>query len=101
MTERPAHERLDDRPIWFEIRVGTALDAHWATWFDGMRLTVLDDRMTRIVGPVLDDAALHGILGRIADLGLPLVLVRRLQPEEADSQDRSERRCRSGGPARS
>jgi hypothetical protein len=71
----------DHGPAWFEIRIGTLLDDRWSTWFAGMRMTVLPGGITRIAGPVADQAALHGVLGQVRDLGLPLLLVRRIAPE--------------------
>jgi hypothetical protein len=65
----------------YEIRVDGALDAHWSAWFDGMHIMCQPDGVTVIAGPVTDDAALHGLLAKIRDLGLPLILVRRVDPE--------------------
>ena len=66
----------------YEIRLTGRLDAHWAAWFDG--LTVIDetDGTTVIRGQIADQAALHGVLQRVRDLGLPLVSVTRVEPEE-------------------
>jgi hypothetical protein len=80
MSDVPAGGGTTDPRVCYEIRVGVVLDSHWAPWFDGLDLTVLDDQMTRICGPVSDQAALYGILDRIRDLGLPLILVRRRNP---------------------
>jgi hypothetical protein len=80
MSDVPEAEGSADPQVCYEIRVDAALDSRWATWFDGLRLTVLDDRITRICGPVSDQAALYGILDRLRDLGLPLILVRRRKP---------------------
>ena len=65
---------------WYEIRLGGHLDARWATWFDGMTLISEGDGTTRIHGTVADQAALHGLLRRVRDLGLPLLSVTRLEP---------------------
>jgi hypothetical protein len=59
----------------YEIRLAGRLDARWAAWFDGMTVTTEADGTTAIVGPVVDQAALHGHLQRVRDLGLSLVSV--------------------------
>ena len=61
-----------------EIRIGGRLAPRWALRFDGMDLTAADDGTTVLSGPVADQAALHGVLTRIRDLGLALVSVTRL-----------------------
>ena len=73
------------QPGWYEIRLRGHLDARWAAWFDGMTLTREGDGTTRIHGPVADQAALHGLLRRVRDLGLPLLSVTRLEPGQADA----------------
>ncbi len=59
----------------YEIRVKGHLDARWSAWFDGMSLTNDSDGTTLIHGPVVDQAALHGLLQKLRDVGLPLVSV--------------------------
>ena len=59
----------------YEIRVRGHLDARWAAWFDGLCLTHQSDGTTLIQGTVVDQAALHGLLGKVRDLGLPLIAV--------------------------
>ena len=59
----------------YEIRLKGHLDCRWAAWFDGLTLTNETDGTTTIRGPVVDQAALHGLLQKIRDLGLPLVSV--------------------------
>jgi hypothetical protein len=68
----------------YEIRLKGHLDARWVTWFDGLGLTHEGDGTTVIHGPVPDQAALHGLLSRVRDLGLPLVSVRRVGPVGSD-----------------
>lgn len=62
-------------PEWYEIRVAGHLAHRWAAFFDGMALTPQHDGTTVIHGLVADQSALHGLLGKLSDLGLPLVSV--------------------------
>jgi hypothetical protein len=57
------------------------LDSRWSAWFAGLRVTSDQVGQTTIAGPVVDQAALHGLLVKIRDLGLPLLEVRRLDPD--------------------
>ena len=77
MTDRPTSR--GDRPEAgrYEIRLAGHLDARWATWFDGLTVGHQVDGTTLISGPIADQAALHGLLQRVRDLGLPLVSVTR------------------------
>jgi hypothetical protein len=65
----------------YEIRFSGRLDARWAAWFDGLTVTQEPDGTTVISGRIADQAALHGVLQRVRDLGLPLMSVTR---EELD-----------------
>jgi hypothetical protein len=65
----------------YEIRIGGRLTPRWAAWFDGMTLTTDGDGTSVLSGPVADQAALHGVLARIRDLGLPLIAVTRLDAD--------------------
>jgi hypothetical protein len=69
----------------YEIRLKGRLDARWAAWFDGLGLTHEGAGTTLIHGPVPDQAALHGLLSKVRDLGLPLVSVTRVGPTESDA----------------
>ena len=66
----------------YEIRVKGVLDSRWSAWFDGLRVAGDDHGETVLVGPVTDQAALHGLLAKVRDLGLPLLLVRQLDPDQ-------------------
>jgi hypothetical protein len=57
------------------------LDDRWSAWFEGLRIASDQAGQTTITGPVADQAALHGLLAKIRDLGLPLLAVRRLDPD--------------------
>jgi hypothetical protein len=67
-------------PGRYEIRVEGHLDTRWTAWFDGLTLTRGSDGTTVIHGPVADQAALHGLLQKIRDLGLPLISVNHVAP---------------------
>ena len=71
-------------PGQYEIRVTGHLARRWAAFFDGMSLTHQDDGTTVIHGPVADQSALHGLLHKLSDLGLPLVSVTPVDPIPAD-----------------
>jgi hypothetical protein len=71
-------------PSVYRIRIQGHLAERWADWFDGLQLRHQADGETVLIGPVADQAALHGLLTKIRDLGLPLIAVNRVEPE-ADS----------------
>jgi hypothetical protein len=62
----------------YEVRVKGRLDTRWAAWFDGFSLTHGRDGTTVLAGFVVDQAALHGVLRRLGDVGLPIVSVTRV-----------------------
>ena len=68
----------------YRIQVRGHLDAHWSDWLEGMAVHHRDDGTTELIGPVIDQAALHGVIARIRDLGLPLIAVSRAEPEHQD-----------------
>ena len=59
----------------------------WADWFEGLTITLEDNGDTLLTGPVVDQAALHGLLRKVRDLGMPLISVRRVEPDQADAPD--------------
>jgi hypothetical protein len=68
------------RPARYEIRVRGVLDRRWSGWFDGFPVTSDTSGQTLIAGPVVDQAALHGLLAKVRDLGLPLLSVQQISP---------------------
>ena len=80
MTQRPAPAPDRSEAGRYEIRLTGHLDAHWTTWFDGLSVSREVDGTTVIAGQIADQAALHGVLQRVRDLGLPLVSVTRTGP---------------------
>ncbi len=71
----------------YEIRLKGHLDARWSDWFDGLTFTHASDGKTIIHGAVADQAALYGLLAKVRDLGLPLVSVIHVEPEQANVPD--------------
>ncbi len=65
---------------FYEIRVEGHLDGRWTEWFEGMNVTPEDGGETLLSGPVEDQAALHGLLRKVRDLGMPLLSVIRVKP---------------------
>lgn len=82
-------------PGWYEIRIQGRLDSRWSTWLDGMDVTPEADGSTVLAGLVVDQSALHGLLARLRDIGLPLISVARVEPtpdNEAPNPDNPDRR---------
>jgi hypothetical protein len=73
---------------WYEIRLSGRLDPRWSAWFDGLSVAAGTDGTTTLHGPVVDQAALHGLLQKLRDLGLPLISVAPVAPlAQPDSDD--------------
>jgi hypothetical protein len=68
------------QPVVYQIRLKGHLDAQWTDWFDGLSITLEDNGDTLLTGPVVDQAALHGLLKRVRDLGMSLVSVSPVEP---------------------
>jgi len=80
-----------DRQAVYHIEVKGNLDQKWSAWFDGLTITPQANDATILTGPVADQAALHGLLAKIRDLGLPLLLVKRMESKEYSRQETSQR----------
>ena len=85
-----SNRRVADEPRLYEIRVMGCLEPKWADWFDGLSITSQANDVTLLIGSIDDQAALHGVLNKIRDLGLPLLSMTMLESDE----------LRGGAPAR-
>jgi len=87
MTE--AHASTEDHyePGIYEIRIKGHLADRWADWFGGLTITLEENGDTLLTGPVVDQPALHGLLRKVRDLGMILVSVNRVGPNQADASD--------------
>jgi hypothetical protein len=75
------------QPMVYRIRLGEQLGSQWTDWFENLTITQEKNGETLLTGPVVDQAALHGLLRKVRDLGLSLVSVVRVEPEHADAPD--------------
>jgi hypothetical protein len=96
MSTSPADR--PDGPPRYEIRLEGHLDPRWGAWFDGMTLTNETDGTTALRGPVIDQAALHGLLQRVRDVGLPLICVTQLDADRPHPSSNSSRLSRKDAP---
>jgi len=87
MSETHASTGDHYEPELYEIRIKGHLDDRWADWFGSMTITLEDNGDTLLTGPVVDQAALHGLLKKVRDLGMPLISVNRVKPGQADASD--------------
>ncbi|MCU1509000.1 MAG: hypothetical protein JWR53_702 [Glaciihabitans sp.] len=85
MTHPPAHGGAE--PGRYEIRLHGQLDQRWSDWFEGFTLTNESDGTTTLAGPEIDQAALHGLLRRVGDLGLTLISLNVTNPRKEESHD--------------
>jgi hypothetical protein len=70
------------QPVIYQIRIKGHLGREWTDWFDGLTITLEANGDTLLTGPVVDQAALHGLLKKVRDLGMPLVSVSQVQSNE-------------------
>lgn len=80
MSDNQTLEEERFQHLYYEIRLKGHLDTQRADWFDGLTITLEEDGDTLLTGPVMDQAALHGLLKKVRDLGLPLVSVNPVEP---------------------
>jgi hypothetical protein len=85
MSEAHAATDGQDEPGLYDIRVKGHLAARWADRFGGLTITLAENGETLLTGPVIDQAALHGLLKKVRDSGLPLVSVNPVRPSPAEA----------------
>ena len=84
----PSQDNLETelgQPAVYQVRIKGHLGGQWQDWFGGLAISLEDNGETLLTGPVADQAALHGLLRRVRDLGMPLVSIIRVEPPPADA----------------
>ena len=87
MPKTPNSKIDKSQPPVYEIRIKGHLGSQWTDWFEGLTITLEEDGDTLLTGPVIDQAALYGLLKKVRDLGLPLVSVSPLEYGQADTSE--------------
>src|SRR5687768_9142696 len=83
-------ETASGQPTIYQIRIKSHLSSDWTDWFDGLTITLEENGDMLLTGPVVDQAALHGLLKKVRDLGMTLVSVNPVQCNETHLEKRSE-----------
>lgn len=85
MSEKHNPENIVRQPIIYQIRLEEHLDRKWTNWFEGIAISMEDNNHTLLTCQVVDQAALHGLLKKVRDLGLTLISVIRVEPGQIQS----------------
>ena len=80
MTHTSGPDTTPSQPLIYQIRVRGQMGREWSGWFEGLAVTAAGDGDSLLTGPVVDQAALHGLLKQVRDLGLPLLSVTHVGP---------------------
>ncbi len=87
MNDPQTSNQVPNEPECYEIRLKGHLDVRWSDWLGNLTITLQDNGITLLTGPVIDQAALHGLLRKVRDLGIPLLSVVCVKPGQADASD--------------
>jgi hypothetical protein len=86
MSSKTNSENYPGQPMVYQIRIKGHLGREWADWFEGLTLSALDNGETLLTGPVVDQAALYGVLRKVRDVGMSLLSVVCVTPGQAESK---------------
>ncbi|MEZ4711261.1 MAG: hypothetical protein R3A44_28950 [Caldilineaceae bacterium] len=87
MSDRHGTTEGHDKPTAIEIRIKGHLADRWIDWFGDLSITLTENGDTLLTGPVVDQAALYGLLRKVRDLGMPLLAVNQVEPSQIDALD--------------
>lgn len=87
MTNNLQTKRDPDAPLVYQIRLQGHLGAQWTAWFDGLTIALTANGDTLLTGPVVDQAALYGLLKKVRDLGMPLLAVTCIESDQTKIED--------------
>jgi hypothetical protein len=87
MSDKQPFNEKHNQQQCYEIRLEGHLDDRWAEWFEGLTITLEDNGDTLITGSVIDQSALHGLLKKVRDLGMPLLSVDPVKSDQGNSPD--------------
>jgi len=87
MPDQHSQRTDPDQPMVYQIRIKGHLSGKWTDWFGGLRITLEEGGETLLTSPVIDQAALFGLLRKVRDIGLPLLAVIRVEPDETNVPD--------------
>lgn len=97
MSNKLEPKPTTNQPAVYQIRLKGHLGSQWTEWFEGMTIALEDNGETLLTGPVADQAALHGLLRKVRDLGMPLISVIAVEPGEAHGPEIKQNRGRNHG----
>jgi hypothetical protein len=87
MTSEQSQKPGSENPTVYEIRIKGHLGSEWTDWFEGLTIQLDEDGETVLTGPVADQAALHGLIKKVRDVGLPLISVVSLESDHLEGQE--------------
>lgn len=80
-------KQQNEKALMYQIRIEGQFDQQWTDWFEGLTITQEEDGTTLLTGPIVDQSALHGLLKKVRDLGIPLVSVNRMETTGSTNPD--------------